>query len=100
MQVRSMGVCEICGHPAERYERHHRQRRREGADSFENVLRICVPCHHHVTAHPAEARKYGWIVSVSREPAVIPVLYQRKEWLYLDAAGGLLPAFDVTDAHE
>lgn len=99
LQRRCGGRCEICGTERGPFERHHRKRRRDGGDRFCNLLYLCASCHRHVTEHPAEARRYGWIVSMSREPDEIPVLWFRREWVVLDDAGQARPAFDVVDAH-
>jgi hypothetical protein len=96
---RSGGMCEICGtQPGT--ERHHRKRRRDGGDRLSNILFLCQRDHQFVTEHPANARKYGWIVSVNAEPDMIPVLYRRQTWHLLDDVGSLHDAFVVEDAHE
>lgn len=43
---------------------HHRQRRREGGHALCNVVRLCRTCHSWAHAHPEEARKTGFIVSL------------------------------------
>lgn len=91
--VRSGGLCEICG-KVPWTERHHRKRRRDGGDRLCNLLALCTDCHRHVTEHPAEARKYGWIVSAYAEPDQVPVLWRRREWFDLDDHGNLLPPFN------
>lgn len=99
--ARSGGRCEICGKTG-RVERHHRKRRRDGGDRLSNVVFACGPggCHQHLTEHPAEARKMGWIVSLSREPDEIPFLRFRTEWVFLDDVGGVRTAYGVEDAHD
>lgn len=92
-------ACELCGKECGPVERHHRKRRRDGGDRLSNILMLGRPCHQHITEHPSEARRYGWIVSVSRDPAAIPVLVNRREWVTLDDEGGKVPAFAVEDAH-
>lgn len=53
-----------------------------------------------MTEHPLEARRYGFIVSMSSEPDVIPVLYRRREWMLLDDAGSVMPLpSPIDDAH-
>lgn len=102
--VRSSGCCERCGVRTSALERHHRKRRRDGGDRLCNILLLCAGgggCHQHVTEHPREARQYGFIVAVHADPAVIPVLYKRREWIILDDAGSRMPLPDVLeDAHE
>lgn len=103
LEARAAGACERCGKECGPVERHHRKRRREGGDSLENLLFVGRPCHAQIHAHPVESRRYGFIVSVYAEPSVIPVLWHRREWVHLDSAGGLEPAFlmDLNmDAHD
>jgi hypothetical protein len=59
--------------------RHHRQRRQVGGHTFANVVLLCgsgtTGCHGWVHAHPAEARRQGWIVSTAVEDvADVPIL--------------------------
>lgn len=96
---RSGGGCERCGTARGPFERHHRKRRRDGGDRYANILLLCRDCHAWVTEHPAESRKAGWIVSVSRDPADVPVLVYRNEWMRLDDDGGATALYDVEDAH-
>lgn len=90
LYARSGGLCEICG-KVPWTERHHRKRRRDGGDRLCNLLALCGEDHRYVTEHPAEARRYGFIVSAYAEPSVMPVLYRRREWFILDDEGGLRP---------
>lgn len=94
-------MCEWCGGYGQVIERHHRKRRRDGGDRLCNVIYLCRPHHQWVTEHPAEARKLGLIVSVYRDPADVPILYHRKDWMLLDDDGGkmLWPAPELDDAH-
>lgn len=94
LYVRSGGCCERCGRYTSAMERHHRKRRRDGGDRLCNILLLCAGpggCHAHVTEHPAEARRFGFIVSAYADPAVIPVLYRQREWFILDDTGGMEP---------
>jgi hypothetical protein len=34
-----------------------------------------------------DSRKYGWIVSMSRDPLEVPVLWRSREWFYLEDDG-------------
>lgn len=96
---RSGGMCEIC-RKEQAQERHHRKRRRDGGDRLCNLLFCCSACHRFVTEHPANARKYGWIVSVNSNPGMIPVLWGRTDWVLLDDSGGMVDAFVTSgDAH-
>lgn len=103
LYARSGGACERCGVRTSALERHHRKRRRDGGDRISNILLLCAGgggCHQHVTEHPLEARRYGFIVSVYSEPDVIPVLYRRREWMLLDDAGSIMPLpAPIDDAH-
>lgn len=101
LRRRSRGRCERCGTDRGPFERHHRKRRRDGGDRFSNVMLICVGCHRHVTEHPAEARRFGWIVSVARDPVEVPMLQFGAEWVTLDDAGQSRPLYGpVVDAHD
>lgn len=80
-------TCERCGKECGPVERHHRKRRREGGDHLSNILVVGRECHAQIHAHPVESRKYGWIVSMSRNPLDIPVLWRSKEWFYFDDDG-------------
>lgn len=100
LSARSGDRCEICGTSQGPFERHHRKRRRDGGDRLCNILLLCPRDHAFVTEHPANARKYGWIVSVNRDPGLVPVLYRRTDWRLLDDSGGMIDAFVVDeDAH-
>lgn len=104
LYARSGGACERCGVHTSAMERHHRKRRRDGGDRLSNVLLLCAGgggCHQTVTEHPYEARRYGFIVSAYADPAVIPVLYRRREWMILDDSGSRMPLPEpILDAHE
>lgn len=97
---RSTGGCERCGTFRGPFERHHRKRRRDGGDRLSNILFVDALCHAWITEHPSEARRAGWIVSVSRDPAEVPVLTWAYEWVFLDDDGNTRPAFGIVDAHE
>lgn len=100
LAIRCRGGCEKCGTTFGPFERHHRKRRRDGGDRFSNIVLLCRNCHTWVTEHPAESRRAGWMVSVSRDPAVVPFLRVGNEWVLLDDDGGVSPLFDVSDAHD
>lgn len=100
LMARAGYACERCGHDDAGIERHHRKRRRDGGESFPNLTALCPQCHSWCHAHPSLARKYGWIVSVNRNPAVVPMLWRSKEWVLLTDDGGRVDAFVPTeDAH-
>lgn len=97
---RAAGSCERCGKECGPVQRHHRKRRREGGDSLENLVVLGAPCHRWAHAHPVEARRTGFIVSMSREPAEVPILWHLHEWVYLDDVGGKHPlGEELSDAH-
>lgn len=96
---RAAGSCERCGKECGPVERHHRKRRREGGDSLSNLLVVGRECHAQIHAHPVESRKFGWIVSVYRDPLEVPVLWHRSEWVSFDDDGNRLPLPDLEDAH-
>jgi hypothetical protein len=99
LEARAGGACERCGKECGPVERHHRKRKREGGDSLTNLLFVGRPCHTEIHAHPVESRRFGWIVSMSRDPADIPVLWRRSEWMTLNDDGTKTPLPDVEDAH-
>lgn len=99
LEARAGGCCEKCGKECGPVERHHRKRRREGGDSLQNILWLGKPCHLATHSHPVEARKFGWIVSSYADPLTVPVLWRSKEWMLLTEDGGMVPAFNVVDAH-
>lgn len=69
-------------------ERHHRKRRRDGGDCYENILALHRKCHAWVTEHPEEATTRGLIVPTWAEPLSVPVLVGEQAW-ELDQAGGV-----------
>lgn len=92
-------ACERCGRSDRGIERHHRIRRRDGGESFQNLVALCPADHAWCHAHPGLARKYGFIVpSYVADPSTIPVLWRSKEWMLLTSDGGMVPAFNVEDA--
>lgn len=100
LMARAGYACERCGHDDKGIERHHRKRRRDGGESFPNLTGLCPECHGWCHQHPALARKYGWIVSVSRDPVAVPMLWRSRRWVFLTEDGGMVDAFAVEDAHE
>lgn len=74
---------------------HHRQLRRSASpdvrDSPANLVRLCgsgmTGCHGWVHAHPALARRLGWIVSMWADPRQVPVKDWRERWVLLDDEG-------------
>lgn len=93
LMARAGYACERCGHTDQGIERHHRKRRRDGGESFQNLTALCPPCHQDCHAHPATARRFGWIVPVTGNPLTVPFLRHRDEWVFFDESGGVVPAF-------
>lgn len=94
LEARAGGCCERCGSGRGPFDRHHRKRRRDGGDTYANILYVCSGpggCHGWIHEHPAESRKAGWIVAVARDPASMPVWWRRQTWLFFDADGGTHP---------
>jgi hypothetical protein len=87
LEARAAGACERCGKECGPVARHHRKRRREGGDSLANLLFVGAPCHVEIHSHPVESRRYGWIVSMSRDPLEVPVLWRSREWFYFEDDG-------------
>lgn len=87
---RSKGLCERCGRGGE--SDHHRKNRSQGGRwSNENIIRLCGDgtrgCHGWVTQHPSAAAEEGYHVKPWEEPALVPVLIQRKYWVRLTTDG-------------
>lgn len=93
LAVRSGGRCECCGRELEAgewWERHHRQRRRDGGDRLANVVLLRSTCHKAWTEHPDHAVKRGVIVpAYTRDPAAVPLLHLGSRWVVLDDEGGV-----------
>lgn len=88
MLLRCAGLCELCGKPLRaRVERHHRKRKREGGDSYHNVVLLHPECHSYVHLHPAHARELGLIVSVYGDPLDAPMLQWGRRWIKLHDDG-------------
>lgn len=102
LEARSGGVCEWCGSPNQ-LERHHRKRRRDGGETFSNIVVLCRDDHRWAHEHPVRAREVGLIVSVSRDPEQVPFLSRRREWVWLREDGSAVPLWDLpsnADAHD
>lgn len=92
--------CFRCGAPLRDgwpgYSHHHRQTRRFGPDTPDNVIGTCgsgtTGCHGWIHAHPKESRDNGWIVSkyisADQIPSV-PVRHWRLGLVLLTADGGM-----------
>lgn len=85
-EVRIAGVCMSYGTNA-----HHRKNASQGGtDDLSNLLLCCgsgtTGCHGWITEHPGEAKRNGWSVWRSDDPAVTPVRY-RGAWARLDNEG-------------
>lgn len=75
---RDRGMCGWCGKSiAGEVNRHHRQRRRDGGDTLQNLVLLHPWCHnmHKDSVHdnPALAKERGFIVSAWDDPAVVPL---------------------------
>ena len=108
--TRSGGLCEVCGKGAEQI--HHRRARGMGGTSRHDVhaapslLHVCRSCHTWIEHNLAEARDYGWSVSIHEpDPDTIPALvWGRWVWLYDDGAVvpcsvATLRRMDLEDLH-
>ena len=60
------------------FHTHHRQLRRSGDERPVNKLYIGTELHTWIHAHPAEARKLGWIVSQYEDPEDVVVVIPDK----------------------
>lgn len=97
LTTRANGCCERCGRPLrpDWSSRHHRMRRRDGGDTYPNLMLLCgdgtTGCHGFVTEHPAEAREQGWIVFWPTDPATVPVRLADGYLWYLREDGTKVP---------
>jgi hypothetical protein len=88
LYVRSSGVCWWCARSLrDTAVRHHRMRRREGGDSFQNLLLLHPTCHAEVHAQPTNAQARGFIVPTWAEPLQVSIEVLGVRW-YLDDQGG------------
>lgn len=99
LSARAGYACERCGKECGPLERHHRKRRRDGGESYPNIIHVGAGCHQEIHAHPAISRRYGWIVSAYADPIAVPMLWRSKEWVLLTTDGGKVDAFAMEDAH-
>lgn len=101
LSARAGYACEKCGKECGPLERHHRKRRRDGGESYPNILMLGRGCHAETHAHPAISRRYGWIVSsYVADASTVPVLWRSREWVLLMEDGGKVDAFvPIEDAH-
>lgn len=75
IRERDQGRCARCGGSGP-VDVHHRMPRSGGVnEAAPNKVSLCRWCHRWVHANPAEARRDGWVVSRSDDPAVIPVVH-------------------------
>lgn len=53
---------------------HHRKLRSQGgSDEPENLLRVCLACHHQIHIFPARSYELGLLVHGWDDPAEVPV---------------------------
>lgn len=92
LRERAGGRCEWCGSTlVGGGDPHHRQRRGgPDRDVLSNLLLLCRGCHNAVHANVSASQNNGWIVSLYRTPATVPVLY-RSDWVHLTDDGEVLP---------
>jgi len=85
---RSFGLCEACGlHQA--VQMHHRLHRSHGGDErVENLLHVCLKCHHDAHHDPLRYAN-GWAVRSGYNPGTVSILY-RGHVVFLTADGGLI----------
>jgi len=57
---------------------HHRKRRSQGGTNDpHNLLKVCVPCHGWIHAHPASAVMKGLLVNSWQNPEEVPVTVEK-----------------------
>jgi len=91
--MRCGGACWWCLRPLENSaDRHHRQRKRDGGDSYANVILLHPRCHNmgHGSVHgnPDEAKERGFIVPPWSDAVTAPI-FARNNWWLLDLTGGM-----------
>ena len=92
LYARARGKCEWCGTALHgSAERHHRKRRRDGGDTYSNVLLLHPRCHSDVHAQVEAARTRGAIVPTWADPSETPVLAWGKLIALLDDEGAVHP---------
>lgn len=90
--ARARNCCEICGLPAPAPQYHHRNPRRMGGTSRENLgwasnaLLLHPKCHENVERNRAKALENGWLCYSNDVPSEIPVL-RIGEWVLLNDDG-------------
>ncbi len=69
--------CRVRVHPrcnGRAAHQHHRKLRSQGGTNDpDNLLGVCVLCHHEIHAHPAVSYEHGWLVKSWDDPATVPV---------------------------
>lgn len=72
--IRQRGACDWCGKQLGRDGvRHHRMRRRDGGDTFPNVVLLHDHCHKHIHNYPDDAKARGFIVPTYERPSEVPL---------------------------
>lgn len=90
VRERQGGQCIRCGVPYT--DLHHRQRRRDGGHSYENLIGLCRTDHNWVHANPARAKELGYIVAPGiTEVTDVPVK-TFAGWVWLGEDGSTTPA--------
>lgn len=78
MYLRQRGLCDWCGDPLGRSAvRHHRMRRRDGGDTFPNLVMLHDHCHKHIHLYPEDAKVRGFIVPTYESPEHTPLDVQQ-----------------------
>lgn len=92
--------CLKCGRhmidpPVGGFSRHHRMRRRDGGNSYENLVLVCgsgsTGCHGELHSKPRQAISLGLILPANfappLDPAIFPVRTHTGHWKMLDPGG-------------
>lgn len=99
--ARAKNRCEICGAPTQHGQFHHRNPRRMGGTSrdeiggADNALYLHPNCHSRVERERASSYIFGYLVAASDDPAETPVRLW-DGWYTLGRDGTLSPASPVT----
>lgn len=98
VKARDGAVCVCCGvEPATDF--HHLQSQGTSGPGWRpsNGIRLCRPCHSHVTDNPAWSYRRGLMVRSTGDTLTSPVWMHGAGWWHLDDEGGKTPAPGIPD---
>lgn len=89
VRERQGGACIRCGVPYS--EVHHRQRRRDGGHTYENLIGLCGADHRFVHANPVKAKEQGYIVAPGVTAVADVPIKTFAGWVVLGEDGSITP---------